>query len=166
MDGLCLKGGTPQLVGKEALSFSNLGSKEGFIIKVLGQGRASQDLTSPRSKPLSENSKRILDIQMMFSRLLPSQLVPPMNSHQSRSSPVFLHVPTPSPSKATPPAQLQCPRAGHAAAASQAHFPGREGTFPACQGQDSALNIPSGTEKPVTRAAALWGIFPLLKHLH
>lgn len=52
--------------------------------------------------------------------------------------------------------------------ASQAHFQAREGTFPACQREYSALNIPTGTEKSVTRAAAaaavVWGNFPLPKH--
>lgn len=65
------------------------------------------------------------------------------------------------------PHQLQWPELAMLLPASQAHFQGREGAFPACQWEYSALNIPPGTEKSATRAAAavVWGNFSHPKHL-
>ena len=42
---------------------------------------------------------------------------------------------------------------------------GREGKFPAIQQENSALNIPTGTQSSLTRAAAVLGVFPFPKHL-
>lgn len=117
-------------MGKDALSFSKVGSKKDFI-KVLVQGRARQDPTSSRLsqiKAIVREHKCILDTEVMFSHLLPPQLGTPVCLQQSWSSPV-LHVPTPS-SSCFNISLAPVARAGDAAASQPSTLPGQGGHIP------------------------------------